>query len=174
MPLITGNQITPGRWYGDIKPFTRIRGKKFILDKAVLESIKDNATEDLLWLKDTFGFEFCNRKKAIESSQESLFNEDAISSIALTFFEEIQFLNANLFLEKGRHALTKKEYLKAIAYLEKAVSCKPDLPGPHYYLSKSLKKIGRIDEALEEAKKAIDKEPENQKFQTYYKQLLNA
>ena len=109
-----------------------------VVDKAI--TIKDDLK--LHKLRGDILFNLGKFDEAIKEYEKDLNNDENLYALGFTYFK-------------------MREYEKALEYLDKAISLKPD--NPYYYETRAevLLSMGKKDEAMQEIQKALELDPDN-------------
>ncbi len=162
-PMFTDGRLTPGRVTNDIVPFANIKGSKFMLSDEAAQIVLEKEKSSLNWLKDNCGFSFkqCDN---LSIPDPALSSDEILTSLSVPIFRELQKLNANLWLERGRVSLLQEKYKTALKQLEKSIAFVPDLSEAHFNLSLAKRYLGLHEEAFISAKEAVRLKPDETRY----------
>lgn len=75
------------------------------------------------------------------------------------------------YVREAYHAILHNDFNRAIKLFQSAIQCEPDNASYHYKLSFTYARSNKIDEAVEEAEKAVQLRPEVQLYRYHLQSL---
>lgn len=85
IPLITLGKLSKGRYGQDTIALHNIRGKKYKLDKTIIQKIEKQNFRDTLWLKDTLDIDYTNYKLESFSEKNHTYNDDYYEDVTMVY-----------------------------------------------------------------------------------------
>jgi len=146
-PQFDGQKLGADRVYFDATPFGRIAGAKFRVSEDVAEKTIDD--RQLAWLKDELGFEFPPPQHGggAPGDHDPWQSDDVKNSIALLIADLYRAATFDNKYLKGRIRFLEEDFEAAERDFRRMIKVNPNSKKGHVMLAKTLRKLGRADEA---------------------------